>query len=245
MKPIEKFEFECKKNILDMGANEKISQKSRDWINSVASYKYVYNFKWMGRPIIQLPMDIVAIQELIWDIKPDLIIETGIAHGGSIIFSASILELIGESGEVVGIDIDIREHNRIEIENHPMYKRITMIEGSSIERNVIEKVKSIAQNKKKIMVMLDSCHTHEHVLKELELYSQFVTKDSYLIVMDTAVEFGREEDLKDREWGIGNNPWTAVEEFLKDNDYFEIDKMIENKLLLTSATDGYLKRIKE
>jgi cephalosporin hydroxylase len=198
----------------------------------------------MGRPIIQYPQDMVAMQEIIWDIKPDLIIETGIAHGGSLIYYASLLELMGH-GEVLGIDIDIREHNKKEIESHPMFKRIKMIQGSSIDENIVEEVKKYTSGKEKIVVCLDSNHTHDHVLKELEYYSPLVSLNSYIVVFDTIVE-----DLPDgyfsqkRPWGIANNPKTAVHAFLNAHDNFEIDFSIDNKLLISVAPQGYLKRIK-
>lgn len=215
------------------------------WIADVSIYKYSYNFTWLDRPIIQFPQDIIAIQEIIWQIKPDLIIETGIAHGGSLVFSASILELLGGNGQVLGIDIDIREHNRVEIERHPMYKRITMIQGSSIDDSIAQQVYDFARDKKRVLVVLDSNHTHDHVLRELQLYSPLVTKGSYLVVFDTAIEDMPEDFFPDRSWGKGNNPKTAVWEFLKTNDRFEIDKEIQNKLLITVAPDGYLKCIKD
>ena len=204
--------------------------------------KYSYNFSWMGRPIIQYPQDMIAMQELIWEIKPDLIIETGIAHGGSLIYYASLMELIGK-GEILGIDIDIRAHNRVEIESHPMSKRIKMIQGSAIDEDIIKRVEKIAEGKKTIMVCLDSNHTHDHVLKELELYNKFVSKDSYLVVFDTIVE-DMPESMYDRPWDVGNNPKTAVWDFLKKNSDFEIDSNIDNKLLISVAPEGYLKRIK-
>lgn len=244
MNEIEKFNEEVKKNIESQGMDKDIKALSNVWIRETSSYKYSYNFKWMGRPIIQYPQDIIAMQEIIWEVKPDLIIETGIAHGGSIIFYASILELIG-NGEVLGIDIDIRKHNRVEIEKHPMYKRITMIEGSAIDESVADKAKQFAKGKRKVMVILDSNHTHEHVKKELELYSSLVSKDSYLVVFDTCVEDMPDELSADRPWGKGNNPKTAVFEFLKENDRFEVDKSIENKLLITVAPSGYLKCVKD
>lgn len=241
---IEQFKKEREESIIKMNEDKQVKKKSLDWINEVGKYKYSYNFSWLGRPIIQFPTDMIAIQELIWKIKPDLIIETGIAHGGSIIFSASILELIGGDGEVIGIDIDIRNHNKVEIEKHPMFKRIKMVEGSSIDTKVVNEIKKMSKYKKKIMVFLDSCHTHEHVLNEIEIYSQFVSVDSYLIVFDTSVEFISDELSNDRPWGVGNNPWTATQEFIKKNDHFIIDKKIQNKLLITAAIDGYLRRIK-
>ena len=214
-------------------------------MEETAKYKYSYNFTWLGSPIIQFPQDIIAMQEIIWRVKPDLIIETGIAHGGSLIFYASMLELLGSNGEVLGIDIDIRKHNRKEIENHSMFKRITMIEGSSIDKGIAKQVWDFAKEKKNVLVVLDSNHTHEHVKRELEVYSPLVSKDSYLVVFDTAIEDLQEDFFSDRPWNKGNNPKTAVWEFLKTNNRFEIDKEIENKLLITVAPDGYLKCIKE
>jgi cephalosporin hydroxylase len=204
--------------------------------------RYSYNFEWLGRPIIQYPQDIIALQEIVWNIKPDLIIETGIAHGGSLIFYASLLELIGK-GEVLGIDIDIRKHNRKEIERHKMFKRIKMIEGSSTDERVIKEVEKIAKRHKKIMVCLDSLHTHKHVLEELNLYSKFVSPGSYLIAFDTIIEYMPKGFFKDRPWDKGDNPATAVNEFLKKNKNFVIDEEIEDKLLITVAPNGYLKRI--
>lgn len=233
--------------ILTNSKNDDLKNASRTFMVESTIPKYSYNFSWMGRPIIQYPQDIVAIQEIIWEVKPDLIIETGIAHGGSLILSASLLSLLEifgeiEQGFVVGIDIDIRQHNRIEIEKHPLSKKIKMIEGSSISNEVFSKVAEIASSKKTIMVFLDSNHTHDHVLEELKLYSPLVTKGSYLVVFDTIVEELPENLIHDRPWGKGNNPKTAVWEFLKSNKDFEIDSEIENKLLITVAPDGYLKR---
>jgi cephalosporin hydroxylase len=177
------------------------------------SNQYSYNFSWMGRPIIQYPQDIIAMQEIIWEVKPDLIIETGIAHGGSLIYYASLLELIGK-GEVLGIDIDIRKHNKEEIEKHPMFKRIKMIEGSSIDESIVAEVRSIAQGKQNILVVLDSNHTFEHVLRELQMYSPLVSLGSYIVVFDTIVEDLPANYFKEkRPWGIGNNPKTAVRNF--------------------------------
>ena len=206
--------------------------------------QYSYNFSWMGRPIIQYPQDMIAMQEIIWEIKPDYIIETGIAHGGSLIYYASLLELIGH-GEVIGIDIDIREHNRKEIEAHPMMKRIKMLQGSSIDKAKVEEIKSMVGDNKKIIVCLDSNHTHEHVMNELELYSPFVSPGSYIVVFDTIVEDLPEGYFSQkRPWGIANNPKTAVQQFLKENDNFIVDHQIDNKLLISVAPQGYLKRIK-
>lgn len=237
------FEKRNSKFIKLMSNNIKFKKQSQQWFNNSIKYEYSYHFTWLGRPIIQYPQDILALQELIWKIKPDLIIETGIARGGSIILSASILELMGK-GQVIGIDTDIRKHNKQEIEKHSMFKRITMIQGSSIDKDVIKKVKRLAKGKKKIMIILDSNHTHKHVIKELKEYSPLVRKDSYLIVFDTVIEDMPKELIQKRPWGIGNNPKTAIKEFLKTNDRFQIDKEIECKLLVTAAPGGYLKCIK-
>jgi len=226
-----------------MGKDLKLRKKGMNFLKELTQYKYTYHFSWLGRPIIQLPQDIIAIQEIIWQVKPDLILETGIAHGGSLIFSSSMLELIGH-GKVIGIDIDIRSHNKIAIKKHPLYNRIIMIEGSSIEKSTISKVKKLTKGKKKIIVILDSNHTHDHVLKELQFYSTFVKKGSYLIILDTVIEDLPKNSFKNRPWGKGNNPKTAVREFLKINKRFEIDKEFDNKLVITTAPEGYLKCIK-
>jgi cephalosporin hydroxylase len=238
-------------------------------LSSIAA-KYSYNMSWLSRPIIQYPQDMVALQELVWQIRPDLIIETGIAHGGSLILSASMLALLdycdaAESGQaldpratrrrVLGIDIDIRRHNRAAIEKHPLAHKIDMIEGSSIEAETIARVREIAKPYERIMLCLDSNHTHAHVLAELEAYAPLVSRDSYCVVFDTVVEDLPDELFPDRPWGKGDNPKTAVWEYLRRLKQegrtavdgaplnFEIDKSIEHRLLITVAPDGYLKRI--
>jgi len=245
MDEIKKFQEQKLKNVQELGRNDDAKALGLKFMLETAKNQYTYNFTWLGRPIIQYPQDMIALQEIIWDVQPDLIIETGIAHGGSLIFSASILELLGNGGQVLGIDIDIREHNRREIEKHPLAKRITMIQGSSVAEDTVKQVHEFAKGKKKIMVILDSNHTHEHVKQELDAYFSLVSKDSYLIVFDTAVEdLAGDFDWGTRPWGKGNNPKTAVWEFLKTHDEFMIDAAIHNKLLITVAPDGYLKRIK-
>jgi cephalosporin hydroxylase len=239
------FQENNKKIIQKMKDDRDFSALTKKWFDSSSKYEYSYHFTWLGRPIIQYPQDIIALQEIIWQVKPDLIIETGIAHGGSLIFSASMMELLGGNGHVLGVDIDIREHNRVEIEKHPMSRRITMIQGSSTDPEIIKKVFAEAKNKKKILVVLDSMHTHDHVAQELELYSPLVSSGSYLVVFDTIIEDMPGYSFPDRPWGKGNNPKTAVREFLKKNNRFIIDKEIENKLLITVAPDGYLKCIKD
>ena len=242
--PIRDFLEEKKERIKSYEDNQSLRKAAKEFNTESNKAQYSYNFSWMGRPIIQYPQDMIAMQEIIWDIKPDLIIETGIAHGGSLIYYASILELIGK-GEVLGIDIDIRKHNRTEIEKHPMFKRITMIEGSSIENSTLEQVKKIALHKEKILVCLDSNHIHEHVLKELELYAPFVSLNSYIVVFDTIIEDLPEGYFSQkRPWGISNNPRTAVEEFLKHHDEFVVDEAIDYKLLISVTPHGYLKRVK-
>lgn len=228
-----------------MKADSSLNSQARSLFTAANQYEYSYHFTWMGRPIIQYPQDIVAMQEIIWAVQPDLIIETGIAHGGSIILSASILELIGKPAQVVGIDIDIRPHNRKAIEEHPMFKRITLIEGSSVSATIAEQIHSIAKDAKTVLVFLDSNHAHDHVLKELELFSPLVTKGSYLVVFDTVIEDLPPGSFPDRPWDKGSNPKTAVWEFLKTTDRFVIDSEFEHKLLLTVAPDGFLKCIKD
>jgi cephalosporin hydroxylase len=242
--PVKQFIDEREIRIKGYAENKSLQAAAKQFNDASNSAQYSYNFSWMGRPVIQYPQDMMAMQEIIWNVQPDLIIETGIAHGGSLIYYASLLELIGK-GEVLGIDIDIREHNRKEIENHKMFKRIKMIQGSSIAGETLEEVKKYTDGKQKIIVVLDSNHTHDHVLKELELYSPFVSQGSYIVVFDTIVEDLPEGYFsQSRPWGIGNNPKTAVFEFLKTNRNFVIDEMIDNKLLISVAPKGYLKRIK-
>ena len=243
--PIAKFAEEVAVNIESLKNDADLQALSRIWLRLSAKHRYSYNFSWLGRPIIQLPTDMVVLQEIIWSVKPDLIIETGVAHGGSLIFSASMLELIGGGGRVVGVDIDIRAHNRTEIERHPMSKRITLLQGSSTDSAVVAQVRNLAQNRKAVMVILDSNHTHEHVARELDLYSPFVTAGSYLVVLDTVIEYMDADAFPDRPWGKGNSPLTAVRQFLKGSDRFEIDRDIDAKLLISVAPDGYLKCVKD
>lgn len=259
MNPIQQFEQQVKDNIRSLGEDAALPQESLQWMLRVGVVgSYTYNFSWQSRPIIQYPQDMLAMQELIWKIKPDLIIETGIAHGGSLIFSASMLALLDmseaiESGvtldpknskrKVLGIDIDIRAHNRAAIEAHPMSSRIQMIQGSSIAPEIIEQVKKVAAGYQCVLVCLDSNHTHEHVLAELQAYAPLTSLNSYCVVFDTIIEGMPDESFPDRPWGPGNNPKTAVWEYLKAHPEFEIDKSIQHKLLITVAPDGYLKRI--
>lgn len=259
MDPIKAFQSQVQANVAGLSADKDVQGLSRIWSRETNQYGYTYNFSWLSRPIIQYPQDIVAMQEIIWTVKPDLIIETGIAHGGSLIFSASMLALLDlcdaikndektdpkiSKRKVLGIDIDIRSHNRSAIENHPMASRIQMIQGSSIDPKIIEQVDIVAKNHKNILVYLDSDHTFEHVLSELEAYTPLVSLGSYCVVFDTLIEDMPAEMFSKRDWGPGNNPKTAVKEFLKRNSEFQIDSDIHDKLLITVSPDGYLKRIR-
>ena len=253
------FKHERKQRIKNQEDKKILKTISHNFMSESFKEKYSYNFEYLGRPIIQYPQDMISIQELIWKVKPDLIIETGIAHGGSLIMSASMLGMLDmcdaiESGvsinpnesrrKVLGVDIDIRSHNKVAIESHPMASRIQMIEGSSTSPEIISRVIDIANGYSCIMVLLDSNHTHEHVLKELSAYAPLTSIGSYCIVFDTIIENIPSDMSSDRPWGPGNNPKTAVGYYLSTHDEFEIDKDIQNKLLISVAPDGYLKRKK-
>lgn len=255
---IKKFDDEVRENITGLAEDLDLQALSRIWIREISPHKWAYNFAWMGRPAIQFPNDAWAMQEIIWKVRPDLIIETGIAHGGSLVLSASLLALLDmsdaiESGQsidpkvskrkVLGIDIDIRAHNRAAIESHPMASRIQMIQGSSIAPEVIGQVKEIARNYKKVLICLDSNHTHDHVLAELDAYAPLTSVGSYCVVFDTIVEDMPASMFPDRPWGPGNNPKTAVWEYLKTHSEFELDTSIPHKLQITVAPDGFLRRL--
>lgn len=257
--PFSEFKQESIREIDAQGADASLNRKTAEWMVKANRVKYSYHFDWLARPIIQYPQDIVAMQEVIWSVRPDLIIETGVAHGGSLIFSASLLALLDmadaiDTGtefnpaisrrKVLGIDIDIRSHNRAAIEAHPMASRIQMIQGSSIAPEIIAKVHEIAHRYQRVLVCLDSNHTHQHVLAELSAYAQLTSVGSYCVVFDTIIEDLPASMFPNRRWGPGDNPKTAVWEFLKRNPEFEIDKRIQNKLLITVAPDGYLRRIR-
>ena len=248
-----------KRRIEDFGKDADFQNLSQVWLRESMRRQYVYNFSWLGRPIIQYPGDMVSVQELIWAVRPDLIIETGIAHGGSLILSASMLAMLDmcdaiETGatidprvsgrKVLGIDIDIRKHNRDAIEAHPMASRIEMIEGSSIAPGIVERVAGIAGKFRNVMVFLDSMHTHAHVMAELEAYAPLTSVNSYCVVFDTFVEDMPAGFFDDRPWDVGNNPKTAVTQWIKSNPSFEIDRSIQHKLMITVAPDGFLKRIR-
>lgn len=253
------FEKEVALRIAAGAADKQLHESAAAFMSASIPPKYSYNFAWQGRPIIQYPQDIVAMQELIWSVKPDLIVETGIAHGGSLILSASMLALLDmseaiEAGKsidpkvsrrkVLGIDIDIRPHNRAAIEAHPMSSRIGMIQGSSVDAGIVRQVRDMAAGYSRVLVCLDSNHTHNHVLQELEAYAPLTSVGSYCVVFDTIVEHLPKAASSDRPWGPGNNPKTAVWEYLKTHAEFVIDSDIQNKLLITVAPDGYLKRVR-
>jgi len=252
------FKSEIPGRVAEMNKNTALKGAAMDMLRASAGAEYSYNFHWMDRPIIQYPQDIVAMQELIWDIKPDLIIEMGIAHGGSLIFSASVLAMMDmcdaieskqtidpakSTRKVLGVDIDIRAHNRAAIEAHPMASRIQMIEGSSIEGGIIAQVQAVADQYETILVCLDSNHTHDHVRAELEAYAPMTSKGSYCVVFDTLIEDMAADEYPNRPWGKGDNPKTAVWDYLKTHPEFEIDKSIPDKLLVTVAHDGFLRRV--
>jgi cephalosporin hydroxylase len=252
MNPTEQFQTQVRENIKRLRANATLKADSLAWMLKAGDVgAYAYNFQWLGRPIIQVPQDIVAIQELIWQIRPDLVIETGIAHGGSLLAMLDYCDAI-ETGQaldpkatrrrVLGIDIDIRAHNRVAIDAHPMAHRIDMIQSSSIDTETVERVRERAAEHKRIMVILDSNHTHEHVLAELDAYAPLVSSGSYCVVFDTLIEDLPSGLYAARPWDVGNNPKTAVHEFLSRNNEFEVDEDIESKLLITVAPGGYLRR---
>ena len=258
MNPEKQFALERLQRLDEFSEDARLRTIAHDWVFHSMQQKYLYNFDWLGRPIIQYPEDMVAIQELIWKVKPTLVIETGIAHGGSLVLSASMLAMLDyceavEAGstldprksrrKVVGIDIDIRSHNRAAIEAHPLAGLISMVEGSSVDRHVIDEVHQLAAGHETVMVFMDSNHTHEHVLGELNAYAHLVTKGSYCVVFDTFVEDMPPKYFPDRPWDKGDSPKTAVREYLKSHSEFEIDKSIDNKLLISVAPDGYLLRI--
>lgn len=253
----EKFLVECTAEIAAQGQNTALKTLTRQWLHSANAARYSYHFSSLGRPIIQYPQDMVAMQELIWSTRPDIIVETGIAHGGSLILNASMLALLDycdaiESGEmldpskpkrrVIGVDIDIRAHNRAAIEAHPLANRIDMIQGSSIDPAIVDQVRGKAKGAARVLVSLDSNHTHDHVLGELEAYAPLVTPGSYCVVFDTIIEDLPADAHPDRSWGPGDNPKTAVWKYLETHPEFEIDSSIDDKLLISVAPSGFLRR---
>lgn len=242
---IEQYRRQSEEHRREIEEDARFHQLSRDWVDRSVGVGYCYNFSWMGCPIIQYPQDMAAMQELIWEVRPDVIIETGIAHGGGVVFYASMLELLGGEGRVLGIEQHIFPEIRAKLERHPMYKRITMLEGNSVSEEIIGKVAAFVRGGSRVMVALDSNHTHEHVLAELERYSPFVTKGSYLVVFDTLVNEVDEAHYLNRPWDSGNNPKTAVDAFLKVNTRFVVDHAISSKLQISSCPGGYLRCVSE
>jgi cephalosporin hydroxylase len=224
-----------------MAADTEMRAAATEFFLRSCEHRYSYNFTWLGRPIIQYPQDVIALQEIVWRTQPDVIVETGVAHGGSTVLFASLLQLLGGNGRVIAVDIDIRAHNRAAIESHPLAGRITLIEGSSVDAAIAERVRAATAGARSVMVVLDSNHTHEHVRAELVLYSPLIRKGGYLVVMDTVVEHMAPDAFPDRPWGRGDNPMTAVREFLALNPRFETDREIDDKLLVSVAPGGYLR----
>jgi cephalosporin hydroxylase len=227
-----------------MNADAALRAAADEFVLRGCRHRYPYNFTWMGVPVIQFPQDLIALQEIVVKVAPEVIIETGVAHGGGTIFLASMLELLGGDRRVIAIDVEVRPHNRAVIETHAMARRITLIEGSSVEPAVIERVNRSARGKR-TLVVLDSDHTHAHVLAELRAYEALVGRGSYLVVLDTIVERMSAEEIGDRPWAAGNSPLSAVREFLRENKRFDVDRELEDTLLITVAPDGYLRCIED
>ncbi|MCA0399614.1 MAG: cephalosporin hydroxylase family protein [Proteobacteria bacterium] len=258
MDPVAQFAEERRERLAAYAQDAEFRRLSQTWLEASMRKKYVYNFDWLGRPIIQYPQDMWAVQELIWQVKPDLVIETGIAHGGSLILSASILAMLDyceamEKGvtldpraskrKVIGIDIDIRAHNRAALDAHPLSRTLHLVEGSSIAPETVAKVKEAAKGHQKVMVFLDSMHTHDHVVGELEAYAPMVSKGSYCVVFDSFVEDMPADLFPDRPWSPGDNPKTALRHFLKSHPEFAIDLDFDRKLMVSVASEGFLKRV--
>ena len=253
MSDIDAFQRECEANIDAMGRDRELASLSRDWIAGSARHKYVYNWRWCGLPIIQLPPDVLVTQELVWDIRPDVIVETGVARGGSLTFSASLLAMLDAAEatgrtpattprRVIGIDIEIRSHNRRAIEAHPFAAMIQLVEGSSVDPVLVADVRNRIRTGDRVLVILDSNHTHDHVLAELESYAGLVTPGSYCIVQDTGIEDAAPGSFPGRSWGPGNSPKSAIAAWLPRHPEFVVDHRIDHKLLLSSSPGGYLRR---
>jgi cephalosporin hydroxylase len=242
------FDLECYKNIQKMSSDIELQEIAKCYHDKLSEHKYVHNFKWMGVPILQEPTDTMMWQELVMQVKPDLIIETGVARGGSVLLSASLLALLdienNKRRRVIGIDIDIRQHTHEELHKHDelYYNYINLIQSSSISPNAIDLVKKMAGEHEAVIVALDSDHTHKHVIAELEAYAPLVTPGSYIVVFDTGIEYVGKKQIGNRPWGPGNSPMSAVKEFLTTHPEFEQDFDIDRKLILTSAPGGWLRR---
>jgi cephalosporin hydroxylase len=234
------------KRIADMANDLKLRELTRDWLVAASHHEYSYHFNWLGVPIIQFPQDIVALQELIWAVEPDVIVETGIARGGSLVFHASMMELLGGDGHVIGIDVDIRPHARGDLDRHSLARRITTIEGSSTDPEVVAHVNQLvtAGKRSRPLVILDSNHTHDHVLAELRAYGPLVAPGSYIVVLDTIIDQLPPELIGERPWTSEANPMTAVQEFLAEDDRFVADPTFEHRTLITVAPGGFLRRVR-
>lgn len=229
---------------LALGNDEGAFQRSIDVVMDLDRYDYSYLWSWMGVPIIQMPADVMATQEVIWATKPDVIIETGVARGGSILFMASLLEVIGK-GTVIGVDIDIRTHNRDSIEANPMSKRVKLIEGSSVDTKIVDEVKALIPAGASVMVVLDSDHSRDHVLAELRAYGPLVTKGCYMVVADTLVGHLDEERAPKRRsklWYKGDEPLAGLKDYMAESDLFEVDPVLNGKLVISSSPGGYIRR---
>ena len=254
MSEIDAFQRECDANIAAMGSDGELARLSREWIARSARHKYVYNWRWCGLPIIQLPPDVLVTQEIVWEVRPDVIVETGVARGGSLTFSASLLAMLDAAEatgrtpattprRVIGIDIEIRPHNRQAIESHPFAKMIQLVEGSSVAPEIVAEVRGRVRPGERVLVMLDSNHTHDHVLGELEAYAGLVTPGSYCVVQDTGIEFTAPGAFPDRSWGRGNSPLSAIAAWLPGHPEFVVDSSIDHKLQISSSPGGYLRRV--
>jgi cephalosporin hydroxylase len=239
----DEFETQKRASASAMAADEALMAEALAVNVAADRHDWSYQWSWLGLPVIQMPPDIVVMQEILWECRPQLVIETGVARGGSLVLSASILELLGE-GRVLGVDIDIRAHNREAIEAHPLAHRIDMFEGSSIERETIEAVRERAAGAKRVMVVLDSNHTHDHVLAELRAYASLVSVGQFLVVADTFIEDIPPQEHRPRPWGPGDNPRTALAAWLEEADGFEPDEFVNAKLLLSASRGGYLRRVR-
>jgi cephalosporin hydroxylase len=242
--PVLAFRAEVEANITRLHGAEPVHATSARWLRQTHDLKYDYNFTWFGRPVLQLPQDLMALQELVFTLRPDRIVETGIAHGGSLVFFASLLHLLDRGGRVLGIDVDIRAHNRRELDAHPMRRHIDLLQGSSIAADTLAAVRTAVGGAERVMVVLDSDHTEAHVLAELRAYAPLVTQGSYLVVCDTIVEDLGADACPDRPWGPGNSPKSAVAKFLAECPDFVVDERIDAKLLLSNSPGGYLRRVR-
>jgi cephalosporin hydroxylase len=235
------FEAECRARARAMADDPALRERSADWQRAAHAHRYTYNFRWLGLPIIQFPQDLVALQEIVWSTRPELIVETGVARGGSVVFYASLLEMIGGPGRVMAIDVDLREHNRRALEEHPLAGRIDLVDGSSLDPGVVARAAAAAREAASVLVVLDSSHAHDHVLGELRAYGPLVTPGSHLVVLDTFIEQMPDDAYPDRPWGRGDNAATAVQAYLTETERFSVDADLEAKLLISEAPGGYLR----